>query len=57
MSCARFKLARSPVNGVSAAGLDVTDPTLVLGYSFINSNICRALTLCPALFSALGMWQ
>lgn len=52
------KLARNPVNGVSGAGLDATDPTWILGDSFIHStNIYRALILCPALCASVGILQ
>lgn len=37
MSCARSKLAQSPVDRVSGAGLDVIDSTLPLNESFIHS--------------------
>lgn len=58
VSCARSELARSPVNGVSGAELDVPDPVLALGDSFIHStNIYRVLTLCPGLFSSLEIRQ
>lgn len=46
MSCARSKPAQSSVNGVSGAGLDVTDSTLALDDSFILQQIFIGPLLC-----------
>lgn len=61
VSCARSKPAHSSVNGVSGAGLDVTDSTLALDDSLIVQQIFIGNppppTLCPALFSVQGIQQ